>query len=264
VWGRRVLATRKPTVPALHYVYDDARIFMLTELPRRCSDPRLLLWVSPVDAQGIPADPMFLEAAERIGSDFTNYRTRDLNDPSRALEFAERAVYLASRAKKKRPVEDAVAYLFRTFTNLVDREIERTRRFVALDDDLLRFIGRRSAGEPEAGMEKAITWREALDTLDPTMRWVLWRLYWGFSVNEIADQLGISPNTLSQRICRTRKHLKKVLDRTPQMGARSVDARQSPTGGNSRRVDSRRGLPSAGADGVRRPPQSRPARLPDH
>ena len=29
----------------------------------------------------------------------------------------------------------------------------------------------------------------------PKMRWVLWRLYGGFTVNEIADQLEISPNT---------------------------------------------------------------------
>ena len=234
---------------------------MLSELPRRCSsDPRFVLWVSPVDAQGIPADPMFLQAAERIGGDFINYRARDINDPSQVLEFAERAVYLASRAKKRRPVEDAVAYLFRTFTNLVDREIERTRRFVSLDDDLLRAIGRRSAKEPEAEIEKAITWREALDSLDPTMRWVLWRLYWGFSVNEIAAQLGISPNTLSQRISRTRKHLKKhlkkILDQSPSVEARSVDAPQSRRGVNSRGADPGRGLPFAGADGVRRPPQS--------
>ena len=198
---------------------------MYSELPRACaSDPRFLLWVSPVDGQGLPADPMFLEAAESIGSDFVRYRARDVNDPSRSLELAERAVYLASRAKKKHPVEDAVAYLFRTFTNLVDHEIERRRRFVPLDDDLLHAIGRRRAGVPEAEMENSITWRKALETLDPKMQWVLWRLYWGFSVNEIADQLGITPNTLSQRIRRARKHLKKILDRYPQMGAKSGDA----------------------------------------
>jgi len=234
---------------------------MPSELPRRCSDPRFVLWVSPVDAQGLPADPMFLQAAEQIGGDFVSYRARDINDPSRALEIAERAVYLASRAKKKRPVEDAVAYLFRTFTNLVDREIERARRFVSLDDDLLRAIGRRRASEPEAEMEKAITWREALDGLDPTMQWVLWRLYWGFSVNEIAARLGISPNTLSQRLSRTRKHLKehlkKILDRSPSVEARSVDAPQSRRVVNSRGPDrSGKGLPFAGADGIGRPPQS--------
>lgn len=229
---------------------------MLSDPPRRCSsDPRLLLWVSPIDSQGVPADPMFLQAAERIGGDCINYRARDINDPARALEFAERAVYLASRAKKKRPVEDAVAYLFRTFTNLVDREIARTRRIVSLDDDLLRAIGRRSAPEPEAEMEKAITWREALDSLDPTMRWVLWRVHWGFSVNEIAAQLGISPNTLSQRVSRARKQLKKILNPGPSREARSVDAPQSRRGANSRGVDSRRGLPFAGTDGVPRPPK---------
>ncbi len=236
---------------------------MLPELPRsHCSDPRFLLWVSPVDSQGLPADPMFLQAAERIGSDFCNYRSRDINDPSRALDLAERAVYLASRARKTRPVEDAVAYLFRTFTNLVDREIERARRSVPLDENLLHAIGRRRAAEPEAAMEKIITWRETLDSLDPTMQWVFWRLYWGFSVNEIAAQLGISPNTLSQRIRRARKHLKKILDRERSTEARSVDVQQSARGVNSRRVDSGRGLPSVGADGLRRPPESGATRLP--
>jgi RNA polymerase sigma factor (sigma-70 family) len=215
-----------------------------------------LLWVAPIDSQGFPADPLFLQAAERIGDDFVGYRASDLADPSRALELAERAVYLASRAQKKRPVEDAVAYLFRTFTNLVDREIDRGRRFVSLDDDLLRTIGRRQAGEPEAEIEKSIRWREALESVDPEMRKVLWWLYWGFTVNEIAAALGISPNTLSQRISRTRKHLKKILDRTPSVEARSTNATQSRKGLSSRGADARRGLPSAGAGGVRRPPES--------
>ncbi len=160
---------------------------------------------------------MFLQAAETIGGDFVQYRARDVNDPSRSLELAERAVYLASRAKKKRPVEDAVRYLFRTFTNLVDREIDRRRRFVHLEDDRASAIGR-WRDEASESMEQSITWREALETLDPEMRWVFWRLYWGFSVNEIAEQLGISPNTLSQRIRRARKHLKKIVDSPLQVG----------------------------------------------
>lgn len=229
---------------------------MYSELPRASnSDPRFLLWVSPVDSTGTSADPMFLQAAEAIGGDFVQYRAHDVNDPSRSLELAERAVYLASRAKKKRPVEDAVRYLFRTFTNLVDHEIDRRRRFVPLDDDRLRTVVQRRDEESEA-IEQSITWREALETLDPKMRWVLWRLYWGFSVNEIADQLGISPNTLSQRIRRARKHLKKILDRTPQVGATSVDGRQTNGRISSERAGSRRGFPSAGAGGIRRPSQS--------
>ena len=263
LWGCRVLATRKPTAPASHYFYDDARNTMLSELPRFCSSgPKLLLWVSPVDSQGVQADPMFLRAAEQIGGDFLTYRSRDMKDPSRSMEFAERAVHLASRAKKKRPVEDAVRYLFRTFTNLVDQELERNRRLVSLDDNLLHAIGRRQVSEEEAEMAEAITWREALDTLEPTMKWVFWRLYWGYSVNEIAEQLGISPNTLSQRIRRARKHLKKILDRGSAQEAISSDVAKSNRPASSRRADPGRSVPSAGADGVRRPPQPRTQRLP--
>jgi RNA polymerase sigma factor (sigma-70 family) len=170
---------------------------------------------------------MFLRAAEQIGGDFLVYRARDINDPSRIMELADKAVHLASRAQKKRPVEDAVRYLFRTFTNLVDQEVEKNRRFVSLDDNLLHAIGRRQLSETEAELTESIRWREALDTLHPTMRWVFWRLYWGYSVNEIAEELGISPNTLSQRIRRARKHLKKVLDRGTTLEARSSDVRES-------------------------------------
>lgn len=201
---------------------------MLSELPRFSgSGPSLLLWVSPVDLHGVQADPMFLRAAERIGGDFLTYRARDINDPSRAMELADKAVHLASRARKKRPVEDAVRYLFRTFTNLVDQEVERNRRFVSLDEDTMHAIGRRSLSETEVELTESIRWREALETLDPMMRWVFWRLYWGYSVNEIADELGIAPNTLSQRIHRARKHLKKILDRGRTLEARSSDVRES-------------------------------------
>lgn len=228
LWGRCVLATRKPVVPAPYYSYDDARTAMLSELPRFSgSGPSTSLWVSPVDLHGVLADPMFLRAAEQIGGDFLTYRARDINDPSRVMELADRAVHLASRAQKKRPVEDAVRYLFRTFTNLVDQEIERNRRFVSLDDNLVHALGRKQLSETETELTESIRWREALDTLSPTMRWVFWRLYWGYSVNEIAEELGISPNTLSQRIRRARKHLKKVLDRGTTLEARSSDVRES-------------------------------------
>lgn len=228
---------------------------MLAELPhaRNTIDPRFLLWVSPVDDRGCPVDPVFIQAAERIGGDFLRYRCREINDSSRAMELAERAVHRASRAKKKRPVEDPVAYLFRTFTNLVDEEIERGKRFLSLSDEVLHAIGRRHATEEAAQVETAIFWRETLDCVDETMRWVLWRLYWGFSVNEIAEELRIPPNTLSKRLSRARKCLKKTLDRERGIESKSVDAKQSSQGVDSRGVDPRRGLPSAGADRIPRP-----------
>lgn len=187
-----------------------------------------------------------------------------MNDPSRALELAERAVHCASRAKKKRPVEDVVAYLFRTFTNLVDQELKRARRFLSLSDELLHALGRRRPGDEQRQLDRNIAWRELLESVDEEMRWVLWRLYWGFSVNEIAEELAIPPNTLSKRLSRTRKCLKKALDRGRGRESKLVDAKQSsrevdsgdPRTGDPGRGDPRRSLPSPGADRVPRPSQS--------
>jgi len=195
----------------------------MTDLPLpHASSPASNLWISPVDERGGAVDPVFLEAAERIGGDFFLYRAREMNDPSRALELAERAVHCASRAKKKRPVEDVVAYLFRTFTNLVDQELERARRFLSLSDELLHAIGRRRPQDAQAQLDRNIAWHEVLDSVDEELRWVLWRLYWGFSIDEIAAELDVAPNTLSQRLSRLRRRLKQALDQKDPRGPRSM------------------------------------------
>ncbi len=231
---------------------------MNAKLPHACaSGSQLLLWVSPVDDRGDAVDPAFLTAAEHIGGDFFLYRAREMNDPSRALELAERAVHRASRSKKKRPVEDVVAYLFRTFTNLVDQELERARRFLSLSDELLHAIGRRQHGDVQGQFDRNIAWRELLDSVDEQMRWVLWRLYWGFSIDEIAGELGVPPNTLSQRLSRLRKRLKKVLDRKGPPGPRSMVDETRPVEG----TDPGRTVRPPGADGNRRSPQPRTDRL---
>ena len=94
---------------------------MHAELPHEDpAHPREILWISPVDEHDVPVDPVFLQAAGQIGLDFLLYRAAELNDESRAMELAEKAVHQASRARKARPVEDPVAYLFRAFRRLVD------------------------------------------------------------------------------------------------------------------------------------------------
>ncbi len=215
-------------------------------------DPRLVLWVSPVDDQNIPVDPMFLAAAERIGTDFFFYRARELNDGSRALELAERAVHKASRARKPRPVEDPVAYLFRTFTNMVDAELERSRRFLSLSDGIIRAVGRRELTEVQQQMDRSVEWHEVVDSASPDMQFALWWWYWGFSIKEIAAELGVTPNTLSQRISRMRKQLKKTLDPKAISGPLSkVDGtRRAP------RTHAGRDLPANGAE--RAPGPSKP------
>lgn len=176
------------------------------------SASRMFLWVSPVDEKNQPADPVFIEAAYQIGGGFFFYRARELNDDGRAIELVERAVHLASRARKSRPVAEPQAYLFRTYTNLVDAEIARYRRIVPLTDKLLWELAGRAAPSIEQDIDRETDWKRVLESLDPTVRMVYERLRQGRTVREIALEMGIKPNTLVQRIHRARKQIKDALD----------------------------------------------------
>lgn len=185
------------------------------------SDPRLFLWVSPIDENNQPADPAFVDAAYRIGSGFLLYRARELNDDGRAIELVERAVHLASRARKARPVNEPAAYLFRTFTNLVDAELARCRRILPLTDEHLCEIASRAAPKMEDEIDRETDWKRILESLDDTTRMVYERLRQGLKVWEIALEMGIKPNTLVKRIHRARKELKNTLDRERAKGRTS-------------------------------------------
>jgi DNA-directed RNA polymerase specialized sigma24 family protein len=207
---------------------------------RGSTDPRLELWISPVDDRNLPVDPVFVQAADRVGIDFFLYRARELNDESLALELAERAVHRASRAKRCGPLRDAAAYLARTFSNLVDHELERARRFTDLSEGVMRAVGRTTVHGSRADLDKAIERDELLGSLDETMQFVVWRLYWGFSVAEVAHELGITPNTLSKRLSRLRRSLRSTLDPQAKTGGTSkVSGKQTVS-----RTRSRRHLPA--------------------
>jgi RNA polymerase sigma factor (sigma-70 family) len=207
---------------------------------RGATDPRLELWISPVDERNLPVDPVFVQAADRVGVDFFLYRARELNDESLALELAEKAVHRASRANRCGPLRDAAAYLARTFSNLVDHELERARRFTDLSEGVMRAVGRNTIHGSSLELDRTIESRELLESLDETMQFVVWRLYWGFSFGEVAKELGISPNTLSKRLSRLRKSLRKALDHEAKTGGTSkVSGKQTVS-----RTRSRRHLPA--------------------
>jgi RNA polymerase sigma factor (sigma-70 family) len=205
----------------------------------------LFLWVSPVDEDQTPVDPVFLDAAYRIGADFLFYRARELNDHGLALELAEKAVHRASRARKTQPVREPRAYLFRTFTNLVDEQIRRCRRFLPLTEQVIQHVTERIGPLPEQDFEREVDWKQILESLDQTTRWVLERLRRGYTIQEIAREMGIRPNTLSQRIHRARKELRNTLDHGRGKARTSKGDVQRKPG----RTPPRRNLPPHGANG---------------
>jgi transposase-like protein len=72
------------------------------------------------------------------------------------------------------------------------------------------------------------------------MQFVVWRLYWGFNVAEVAHELGITPNTLSKRLSRLRKSLRGTLDPGAKAGGTSKGSGQRTS-----RARTRRNLPPA-------------------
>ena len=204
----------------------------------------LFLWVSPIDDDNTPVDPVFLDAAYHIGGDFLFYRARELNDDGLAMELAEKAVHRASRARKTQPVREPRAYLFRTFTNLVDEQIRRSRRFQPLTEEIIHHVAERGGARPEQDFEREVDWKEILESLDETIRSVLERLRRGYTIQEIARDMGIRPNTLSQRVHRARKELRNTLDRERGKARTSKDDAAREPG----RPPSRRDLPSHGGN----------------
>jgi DNA-directed RNA polymerase specialized sigma24 family protein len=90
----------------------------------------------------------------------------------------------------------------------------------------MRAVGRNTVHGSRADLDKAIERDELLGSLDEMMQFVVWRLYWGFSVAEIAGELGITPNTLSKRLSRLRRSLRSTLDHGPKAGGTSKGSGQ--------------------------------------
>ena len=177
--------------------------------PRRRKGPGISLWVNPVDDENKPADPVFMEAVLQHGEAFISYRARELQDESLARQLIERAVHAASRARNGNSVRDPLAYVFRTFMHLVDAEIKRSTRFVSLNETLLYA---RADGQLEIDLEEDYAWQETLESLDPAIRRLLLKILWGNRIAEIAQEIGIRPNTLSKQISRHRREIKNTLD----------------------------------------------------
>ena len=185
------------------------------------ADSGFILWVYPFDEENVPVDPVFLEAAQKIGQHFLFYRARELQDESLAREFAEKAVQKTSLAHRTNPVRKPVAYIFQAFRHLVDAHLRRLGRLVPLDG---RALSKRLDRRTEIGIEERLTWNEAFDSLEEYERAALVGVRVGLRVSDMAQDFGIRPNTLSKRISRARKKARDKMEAKNRLDGNSTKA----------------------------------------
>lgn len=167
------------------------------------------VWISEQDEQGRRADPRFLKAAYALSERLLSYRQHELRDYGRAAELLERAVHAASHADHCQPVENFAGYLVRRFTGMMDAVLKREKRtqyvepqalaeqYWTLDDDLERI-------------ENRIRLDQIMSFMDPEIRRVCIRLLDGYSMADIARELGVTSNALYLRF---RRGCKKAIER---------------------------------------------------
>ena len=183
--------------------------------------PSSRIWLNDIDPDGRRVDPRFIEAGYRKESAFFRYRHDELQDEAVAANLIEEAVYRASRARKREPLDDVDAYLFTVFANLVDREISRSPRTLNFEPQALQNLSN-SGPETTRRIITRIEIEELLGTVDGTTREAIEMRSLGYEVQEIARLFNISADCLSTRIRRALKTLKTFAQQRSQMSDNSV------------------------------------------
>lgn len=172
----------------------------------------VFFWIRPVDDRGVDVDPTFAEAAYEKARDFRLYRAQDLRDEAVRADLVERAVYAASRARKRDFIRDTKAYLFATFARLVDEQIKRDRGLEhKAPGEIDGYRGAIPPSASAASIDEVILQQQILDAMSPDDRVIWKRRLIGYDVNEIAAELNITPNCLSVRIKRGVEEVRHIL-----------------------------------------------------
>jgi DNA-directed RNA polymerase specialized sigma24 family protein len=178
----------------------------------------LALWVSPVDDDHVLVNPVLIEAAHRHRAKFMAYRAREFPDESLRMQLLEKAVHKVSRAQEGKPIQDAAAILFKSFMRLVNRAIRRSKKLQPLLEYAL--YGRSDTLDPEE-LDRLLAWKDACESLNDEDRRLLRNISLGYTNYEIAERMGLKPNTVTKRISRLKKELKNRLDGIPVEGSLS-------------------------------------------
>ncbi len=172
--------------------------------------PERRIWVRPADDQGNPVDPRLEEAAYALEQIALGYRRDELGDEACASALLEAAVQIGSRAGPRARIDSPSAYLRKIFVRLVDAEIEKRSRLVSIE--AVETDERFSATDGRIeDVERSLLVETLLERMDARTRWIVEAYILGMSRSEIARELGVTPNCVSQRLKNGLARLRKSL-----------------------------------------------------
>jgi RNA polymerase sigma factor (sigma-70 family) len=172
-------------------------------------DGRRLIWIPPTDGDGNPVDARFETAAYQLARYVLRYRHDELPDEAVAASLLEEAVQRASRSARTHAVTNPRAYLLRAFKRLVDERIRVEWRTTPTDPTVLDQTI--TDGHGSEDIERAILLQEVYAQMDERTRQVVMAVVAGKTVEQIARDLQVTPNTVSQRLKNGYARLRKAL-----------------------------------------------------
>jgi DNA-directed RNA polymerase specialized sigma24 family protein len=156
---------------------------------------------------GVPVDPRFRNAADRIEQVVFRYRSEGLTDAAELANIAEQAVYKANWALYGMHCANPAAYVLTIFRRDADEIRKRHSRIVSIDEHPNGYATVASCSQ--ADVERKVLVRELLDSMDNVTRAILLRRVEGERPADIGRTFGMSANAVSIRLSRALAQLRK-------------------------------------------------------
>ena len=177
-----------------------SRSFSIRNPPRRG-----LIWLRDPDPDGHPLNPLVKEIAYRKEPEILAYRAQEMRDDAEAANLLEEAAYKTSKVANKIELKDPAAYLYITYSNLVDETLRKTINALGLEHHVLAVLALCSP-ETEQDLIKKLTRQEIIALMDEKDR-ELWELHLvGYDTGQLAAHTG-------QDVCYVGKRLRRALER---------------------------------------------------
>jgi len=159
-----------------------------------------------------PIDPIVYQAAGEIWPQAAVFGEFSLQDPNEAFHLMLKAVARVSAAiASGAKVEHLKAYLLATYKHLVGNEhARRLRREQPIPESESEF-GEHLVVDIVADLDRKILLREAFRQMNAEDRNLSYLLMLGYTSSEIAQELGLQPAAVRQRVHRLTLRLRKVM-----------------------------------------------------